>query len=276
MLADLHLHTTASDGQLNPSQVVEAAHKNGLKVIAVTDHDTFDGITEALTWAKKYSLEIIPAVELSSNSDGHDIHILAYWPDYKAKWLNEVLKRFRKGRKKRARLMVEKLRNRNIDITFEDVIDIAGKAALGRSHVARVLLKKGYVKSIQEAFIKYIGHDACCYVEKQSKSPKEVLQIIKEAGGIAVLAHPGIACSEELIGECAKDGLVGLEVYHPNHSQKQIRFLESLAKENGLIATGGSDFHARSSSRGAVIGTCRTSLTVVNQLKELAQSATNR
>lgn len=270
MAADLHLHTTASDGCLKPSQIVEIAYSKGLKAIAITDHDTFDGLEEAISFAKKYPMEIIPAVELSSDVDGQDMHIIAYWPDYKADWLNKILKTFRKGRIQRAHLMVEKLRENGLDVSFKEIEDIAKKAALGRYHIARVLLNKGYVKTMQEAFDRYIGQDACCYVEKPSKSPKEVLEIIKKAGGVAVLAHPGVVSTELMISEYSSEGLVGLEVYHPDHSKTQIKYFEGLAQQYGLIATGGSDFHAKSSTRGAVIGSCAVSMNVVNRLRELA------
>jgi len=270
MGCDLHIHTTASDGSVHPARIVEIAFEAGLDAIAITDHDTFGGLNEAFERAKNLRIEIIPGVELSSDFDGRDAHILAYWPDYKAKWLIDELSQLKQGRFERARLMVVKLQDQGLDINFDDVKKIANGAALGRAHLARVLLKKGYVKSIQEAFDNYLEQDGCCYVKKPTKSVKGVLDMIRKAKGVAVLAHPGLLARDEEIGGFAEQGLSGIEVYHPDHSPEQVKSYLEIANRYGLVATGGSDFHASKSGRGSYIGAYQVGIDAVEELRKIA------
>jgi len=271
MGCDLHLHTTASDGSVQPAHLVEIAFEAGLDAIAITDHDTFAGLEEAFERAKNLPIEIIPGVELSCDFDGRDVHIIAYWPDYEVKWLNDELSTLRKGRYERARLIVGKFQEQGLNITFQEVKDIADGAAIGRSHLARVLMKKGYVQSIQEAFDKYLEQDGCCYVKKPTKTVAEVLATIKKAKGVAVLAHPGLMARDEEIGAFAEQGLAGIEVHHPDHSPEQVKSYLEIANRYGLVATGGSDFHARKSGRGSYVGAYQVGIDAVEALRKIAE-----
>ncbi len=257
MPVDLHLHTTASDGVLTPGQTVESAARFALKAIAITDHDTVDGVHEAIQAGLSFGVEIVPGVELSSDHDGRDVHILGYYIDLENSHFRGHLENLRQMRLERAEKMVERLKERGLDVALGEVVDEAGgdEGALGRAHVARVLLKKGLIDSIQEAFDRYIGRDAPCYVEKYHYKPKDVIRLIRQVGGVPSLAHPKLIDNEEAIEEFADHGLIGLEVYHSEHTQEDVsRFME-IARRYGLIATGGSDCHGFESSRGPVIGT---------------------
>lgn len=267
MSADLHLHTTASDGSIKPADIVEIAHQLDLKAIAITDHDTVAGIEVALKKSQDTSVNVIPGVELSCDTGGRDIHLLAYWPDYNAPWFIKELSYLQKKRLERVKVMLLKLKEKNMDVVFEEVISIAGDATVGRSHIARAMMQKGYIDSIEEAFDKYLGRDESCYAEKPSRNPQEVIAMIRKAHGVAVFAHPGLADIDDMIPEMINDGLVGIEVSHPDHSVAQIKYYEEMASHYGLVPTAGSDFHAKGSGRGAMIGTCRVSMETVEELK---------
>lgn len=266
MGADLHLHTTASDGSVRPAQIVQLALQAGLDAIAITDHDTFDGIEQAK--AQSSGLQIIPGIELSCDINGIDVHILAYWLDYKAKWLNDELERLRKGRYERAQKIVQKLNENGFDIEFDDILNIAGDAALGRSHVARVMLQKGFVDNIQEAFDRYLGKDSPCYVSKPARDPDDIFKLVTKAGGVTSLAHPASAGIDEFIPDLIKKGLTGIEVYHPDHSPDQVKFYEDICRQYNVVPTAGSDFHAHKSKRGTRIGTYKVDMAQVERLKE--------
>lgn len=274
MFVDLHLHSTASDGTLSPQQLVQLASKLNLRAIAVTDHDSVEGVTPARRAGTKTGVEVVPAVELSSDLDGRDIHFLGYFVDYKNKWLEEHLEKLRQARYKRALKMVEKLKEIGLEIPFQEVIEIAGKGAVGRSHVATVMFQKGYIHNIQEAFDRYIGRDSTCYVEKYNYSCQDVINIIKKIRGIPVLAHPGLSQVDSYIPEFIEYGLVGLEVYHSEHTPEQTEHYRQLAKRYELITTGGSDCHGLESTRGLTIGSVKVPYIVVTDLKELKKKIT--
>jgi predicted metal-dependent phosphoesterase TrpH len=266
MAIDLHLHSTASDGTLTPEEIVKLASRFKLRAIALTDHDSVEGIPAALKSAQKYGIEVIPAVELSSDLEGRDIHFLGYYIDHTSEMLLKHLKNLRKLRFERAVRMVERLRGIGIDIPLQEVIEKAGSGAVGRAHLARVMVDKGFIDNIEEAFERYIGRKAPCYIEKYIYTPEEVIDIIRRAGGIAVLAHPGLSRVDEYIREFIDHGLKGLEIYHSDHSKDDVRFYRSLAQRMGLIVTGGSDCHGLDSNRGLVIGSVKVPDSVLNGL----------
>ncbi|MDP3014657.1 MAG: PHP domain-containing protein, partial [Candidatus Subteraquimicrobiales bacterium] len=193
MTIDLHLHSTASDGTLTPEEIVRLAFQLNLKAVALADHDSIDGVSLAIQEGKCLGTEVVPAVELSSDLHGRDIHLLGYYIDYNEPWFKTHLKELKESRLKRAVKMVEKLKEAGLIIAFKDVLDAAKNGAVGRAHIARVMIKQGYIDSIEEAFEKYIGRKAPYYVEKYSYSPEEVIEFIRKAKGIAVLAHPGLS-----------------------------------------------------------------------------------
>jgi len=267
MTVDLHLHTTASDGSLTPKQIVEHAARLNLETIAISDHDTVNGIDEALLAGNKLGIEVIPAVELSSKYDSRDMHVLGYFIDYKSDKLHLSLKFLRKARTQRAQEIVECLQEYGIDITFDEVIESAGKAAVGRPHIARLLLAKNYVSSIGDAFRNYLKRGAPCFLEKFVYPIEEAISIIHEAGGIAVFAHPGLARLDDHILEFVEMGLDGIEAYHSEHTPETVDRYLKLAGEHGLVATGGSDCHGPVSTHGLRLGTTYVPDIVVDELK---------
>ncbi|MBU0566616.1 PHP domain-containing protein [bacterium] len=253
MPADLHIHTTASDSTLSPEEVVSCAYRANLKTIAITDHDTIEGIDRAVEEAKKVGLEVIPGVELSSRINKNEAHFLGYYINHRDPTLKEHLKRFKDARQKRGLLITEKLNSIGVEIDYEEVLRLSQGGALGRPHVARALLEAGKVFSIKEAFDKYIGYGGPAHVEKIRLTPGQAIKIIKEAGGIPVFAHPYYVEADDLIPELIKDGLAGIEVYHPNHDAKVTKHYKKLAIKYGLLITGGSDAHG-SVKEGVTIG----------------------
>lgn len=245
MKVDLHLHTTASDGLVSPGELVNMAARADLKVIAVTDHDSVEGIASALDAARVLSgLKVIPGVEISTDIPQGEVHVLGYFIDYLNREFLAELERLRNSRRARAQGMLTKLAGLGIDIKWERVREIAGEGSVGRPHIAQAMLEGGHVISLQEAFLKYIGRDGPAYVEREKMTPSQAVELIIKADGLPVLAHPAnIEHLEELIVELQKAGLVGIEVYYAGYSEQSVKHLASLAQKYGLIATGGSDYH---------------------------------
>lgn len=253
MPADLHLHSIYSDGSFTPSELVEMAARKGIDTIALSDHDTIEGINEMIAAARLRDIEVIPAIEFSTSQDGVEIHILGYYIDFNSRTFLEEVKRLFDQRLKRSEMMVEKLNRLGVEISFQDVKEIAGDKYVGRPHIARAMKKAGYIKEIGEAFTdQYIGNGGRAYVGREKISPREAIEIIRKNGGIAVLAHPffvngGDSLDKKSIELLAEDGLEGLEVFHSRHSQEVSGYYLKIAEELGLLVTGGSDFHGESS-----------------------------
>ena len=241
--ADLHIHTTASDGTMRPEEIVTLAKESGLKAIAITDHDSISGIRQAIETATKEGCEVVPGVELSVTVDGIDLHMLGYYVDWTSEPLLERLDYFQRVRKERAEKMVQKLNALGIDIEFEMVQEIAGTGAIGRPHIAEALVQKQVVGSTNQAFHRFIGYTGPAYVPKFKISPFEGIDMIHSAGGVAVFAHPGTVRRDELIPRFVAQGLEGLEVIHPDHNETTTQHYINLAQKHGLVMTGGSDFH---------------------------------
>ncbi|MBU0700475.1 PHP domain-containing protein [bacterium] len=272
MDADLHIHTWFSDSTLSPEQVVTNAREMGLKAIAICDHDMIDGTREAIECASN-SIEIIPGVELSAVTNQHEIHILGYFMDINNSCFNEKLEAFRKARILRVYEMVERLSSMGIKIDSRQIFEIAGKGSVGRVHVATVLCKENVVASVQEAFNLYLGYNKPCYIKKVRIQPEEAIKIIREAGGIPILAHPGVSKCDEIIPELVRLGIKGIEVYHPMHPLPLWKYYEKLAKKYKLLITGGSDCHG--TARGQMmIGTVRVTMDAVEKLRR--QKTENR
>lgn len=264
MKADLHIHTIYSDGLLKPKQVVEKAFGLGLKVIAITDHDTVDGVLPAINEAKKYpGLEIIPGIELSTDLNGEEIHILGYYLDYNDSYLRTKLMSFQKNRRKRVERIILKLKNMGIDISIEDIKSQG--SSLGRPHVALALMEKGHANSIREAFENYLSTGKPAYVPKEKLTPFSAISLIKQNKGIPVIAHPGLLENQGVINELINYGIMGIEVKHKDHSQAQIAYYIKLALDNNLLLTGGSDTHGENP---LILGSFDIPLEYVNKLKE--------
>lgn len=246
---DLHIHTTASDGTKSPSEIVRYAKEKGLQAIAITDHDTIEGIDEGLFEAKKVGIELIPGVEISVEYPLGSMHILGFFIDNHNPVLNEKLNYLQKVRSERNPKIVEKLNSLGIDITYEEVLKASGGGQVGRPHFAQVLFEKGYVKTYQEAFERFLKKGAPAYIDKARFTPKEAINFIKEAKGIPVLAHPNtlnikdIIKLEEIIFKLIEEGIKGIEVYYPEHSSIEMVQYKEIAKKYSLIITGGTDYH---------------------------------
>jgi hypothetical protein len=263
---DLHIHTYYSDGVHSPTEVVEMAKMKGLSAIAITDHDSVSGIEEGVRAGERRGIEVVHGVELSSQEGLRDVHILGYLISLNRSALTEKLRFFREERVKRAHIIIKKLRDLGISIELDEILQISKNGSVGRPHIAQVLLKKGYVSSIKEAFDKYIGYESPAYVPKYKMSPKEAISLIRSSGGIPVYAHPGVHADPEYIVHLSKLGLMGIEVWHPDHSEEDIKVLIEIADRCGLIKTGGTDFHGIEKGK-APIGEIKIPCSYLNLLK---------
>ncbi len=245
MKIDLHIHTTASDGRLTPSEAVRRAADLGLKIISITDHDSVGGIDEALAEARKFpELMVIPGIEMGADVPWGEMHILGYFVDPHSVTFCQKLEKLRNSRIARTQKMVSKLADMGIHLHWEHVVSIAAGASIGRPHIAQAILEQGYVTVLQEAFEKYIGDNSPAYVEREKLGPVETVELIIEAGGLPVLAHPAKTENLDSILEDLKSaGLVGMEVYYKDYSPKTIERLARMADKHGLIRCGGSDYH---------------------------------
>ncbi|MEA2521671.1 MAG: 3,5-nucleoside bisphosphate phosphatase [Actinomycetota bacterium] len=270
---DLHTHSTFSDGTQTITENVQLAAERGLRGIAVTDHDTTDGYDEAYTAASDTDLEIIPGIEFSAEYEGASLHVLGYFVDPENRELQAELKRLMDTRFRRGELMVQKLQELGYDISFERVRAIAGDDLIARPHIADAMVEAGIVKESKEAFDRFISDGGIAYVEKHALDPVDSLALIKAAGGVCVLAHPGMwkgngSVPDTLVEQMAADGMVGLEVDHPDHDTEQRAYYGALADRLGLIRTGASDCHG--ARYGFRLGCETTSAELVDELKERA------
>jgi hypothetical protein len=269
---DLHLHSNASDGKFSPVEVVRKSVEAGLTVIALTDHDTVDGIESALKAGRSFSgLTVIPGVEINTDVPKGEAHVLGYFIDYNHPELLATLKRMRDARQERALGMIAKLRSLGMPLEWERVKKIAGTGAIGRPHIAQAMLEKGYITSLKEAFNKYIGFDGPAYVERTKVSPVEAVEIIVRANGLPVFAHPlTVQDPEAMVRQLKSKGLVGLEAYYNGYTQAQVSLLVGLAEKYGLIVTGGSDYHGLDESSETIIGGVDVPMKSVERLLALA------
>lgn len=241
---DLHLHSTVSDGRLSPAELVALAHRNGVRRMALTDHDATNGQAEAMAAGARLGVEVIPGIELSTDIPGTEVHLLGLFLDHEQPGFQRTLTDFREARFNRAAGMVRKLGEMGLPISWERVQEIAGGGAVGRPHVAQALLEAGYVESMPEAFDRYIGRTGPAYVERAKLTPPEAVALVHSVNGLAVLAHPfetkGVF---EIIPELARAGLDGVECYYQGYGPEQVRQLVEAARSLGLVPTGGSDYH---------------------------------
>lgn len=267
--ADLHIHTHFSDSTLTPEQIIEEASHCKIDCIAIADHDTVAGIAPTRDAAMAYDLEVVAGVELSSELDNQDIHILGYFVDFERPALITRLKEIQNVRMERIVKMIEKLKHLGVDnIHPEEVYALSESSSVGRPHLAMVLHQKGWVKSLTEAFDRYIAEGAPAYVKKYKQTPHEAIDFIRQFGGVAVLAHPMITKRDEIIPSLVKAGLKGIEVYYPNVPQSVMQHYLQLAKKYHLIATGGSDAHG-SGKMNTFIGKAKVSYSAVEELKSV-------
>jgi predicted metal-dependent phosphoesterase TrpH len=256
MAVDLHIHSTASDGTLTPEEIVREAKRIGLSGIAVADHDVLDGSQQAVAHGESLGVCVAPAVEISTDYEDVEVHILGYWVDVNDGRLGERLKAVREGRVLRAQRIIDRLREIGVEqITLDDVLRTAGGASVGRPHVAMALVKAGVCRNLQEAFRRFLGKGAPGYVPRVRPTTVEAIQTVKEAGGCPVLAHPGLVPRHpQIVEQMADYGVEGVEAYHPKQDARQTKGFIRRAEARGLLVTGGSDSHGPGGSEPVEIG----------------------
>lgn len=268
-LLDLHVHTTISDGLLSPEEIVKTAYRMKYKILGITDHDSLSGIDRARAAAVNYGLEIIPGCELTSYYYKSEIHILGYFIEPNNNVFNDYLKKFKETRHDRAREMVKKLNKLGIKIDFQEMIKNVNSEALGRPHIAREIVKKGFASDVQSAFENYLLPGSPAYVPKFSINPKEIIQLILKAGGVPVFAHPYYYFNfEAIIQKLISYGLKGIEVYHSFHTPVLARKFKKTAEKYGLIITGGSDAHSEPNGDYLPFGKVGLKKSIIHALRE--------
>jgi predicted metal-dependent phosphoesterase TrpH len=271
---DLHLHTTASDGRLSPTELVRLAAGQGLKQISVSDHDTTEGLAEVYQAAQEFpDLRIIPGIELSTDVPGDEVHMLGYFIQYEDEEFQKVLRGFRSGRLERGEAMVDKLDELGLHVSWERVKEIAGDGSVGRPHIALALVEKGYFKEPKEAFAEYLGRNGLAYAEREKMTPAEGVKLLASVGGVPVLAHPSyLNDMEATIVELKAAGLLGMEVFYAQYSADVIQELAVLAVKYDLIPCGGSDYHGLGNTGEPLPGTMGPPPETVERLEEAARN----
>ena len=254
-LVDLHLHTTFSDGKLTPAELVNLCHRQGLRTISISDHDSTEGLPEAFEAAEALGdMRIIPGIELSTDIPGAEIHLLGYFLDWSSPGLRATLQSFREGREGRAERMVERLGELGVHLDFERVRELSGGGAIGRPHIAQAMVEKGYVQYLRDAFDRYLGRRGPAYVERSKLTPREAIELVLSHGGVPVMAHPTYSSTKSgreglrdvagILRDLKTSGLAGVEVYYGDYTPEQVDALRKTADDLGLIPCGGSDYHA--------------------------------
>lgn len=270
--ADLHIHSTASDGCWTPSEIAQRVHAAGLVAFSLTDHDTLGGVEEAFKAGQRLALEVIPGVEISSEAAGRELHVLGYYIDLYDEEFHELLAKLRQARHTRMEAMIKRLHDlyRWKDVTLDRVIALATGAAPGRPHLARVLMERNYVSSLKDAFERFLSPGKPAYIPRYKLDPASTIAAISKAGGVPVLAHPGLMGIDSLISDLVLAGLKGIEVYHPEHSEDDIRRYLSMALHLRLVITGGSDCHGFQGADASFLQSMAVPYESVRELKAVA------
>ncbi|WP_350345039.1 PHP domain-containing protein [Proteinivorax tanatarense] len=251
---DLHIHSTCSDGSLTPEEIVKKASEKKLKIISITDHDEISAYKLAKPKADKLDIKLIPGVEINTEVNKKEVHILGYFIDVNNKYLIEGLEKLREQRELRVKKISEKLTHLGYPLTYDEVCQVSQGKSIGRVHVAEAMIKKGYVSSIREAFNSFLATSEKAYVPRYKLSPNQAIKLIHKAGGVAVLAHPVQIQDDQLVTELTKF-VDGIEVYHSDHSSEDIKKYLSYAEKSSLIVSGGSDCHGSSKGMPFLMGT---------------------
>lgn len=270
--ADLHIHTTFSDGSLTPNEIVKWASKKKVHAIAITDHDTVEGIKATIESAILYDIITIAGIEISCTMEEEEVHILGYFIDYEDNNLLNMTKLLKESRESRGEKIIEKLNYLGFEISLEDVYDISGTGVIGRPHIAKAMIKKEYVNTIEEAFEKYLNRNKPAYVERYKLSIEDGINLIHRAGGVAVIAHPGLVKSKKVIYEAIRLNVDGIEAIHSKHSEQDVIKYSEIGNKYNLIITGGSDFHGNYNNNVPVLGDYYIDYEQVILLKKKANS----
>ena len=264
---DLHLHTRFSDGVSTPEQVAEEAERMELAAIALTDHDTIEGCSRLAKACASRGIEFIPGTELSTDIDGHEMHLLGYHIDTSNEELIRETTRYQQNRTDRVHGLIERLNSIGVPLTAEQVFTLANCKAPGRPHVARALVEHGFCGSMDEAFARYLRKSAPGWVPKNNAPFEDAIQLIHNAGGLAVMAHPGLNKIDPMIPRMVDAGLDGLECWHSRHPKSTAKRYREMARRLGLLITGGSDCHGPQQGRHPLIGTVRVPSDVLDDMK---------
>ena len=267
-ICDLHSHTLHSDGALTPEALVELAASRGVGALAVTDHDTLDGLPAAVRRGRELGVEVVPGIELSVDEQGKDIHLLGYFVS-RPQVLEAALREIREERVRRAHRMLERLAELGCHVEYDAVASRARGGVVGRPHIAAALLERGHVDSLNDAFERLIGSDGPAFVPKRTLCLEAGVELLRRAGAVPVVAHPGVSDCDELLPRLRAVGVLGLEVWHPQHDARSTRRYRSVARRHGLVPTGGSDFH-REAPGCNLPGDQRLPLDVLDALRPLA------
>jgi predicted metal-dependent phosphoesterase TrpH len=271
---DLHTHTTASDGTLAPRELVRAAVRRGVRVLAVTDHDSTEGLAEARDEATRHRpLTIVPGLELNCDVPGAEVHVLGYEMDYEVAWFQAFLREQRAERVERVHRITARLAELGMPIDPADVFALVKEGSAGRPHIARVMVQRGYVGSVREAFDRWLHANGPANVPRRRLTPLDAIAVIRRAGGVPVFAHPGLAGRDELLPDMIAAGLMGIEVYYAEHSAAQTAHYQALCRTSELIATGGSDYHGERSGRTNPLGHPPVPMRVYDELRDAARRA---
>jgi 3',5'-nucleoside bisphosphate phosphatase len=267
VFADLHLHTCFSDGTYTPEELTACAQKCGLQAVAVTDHDTLEACPRMATACREAGIDFIPASELTAEADGHELHLLAYFVDAGNETLQTHLAKFQEVRQNRIREMVAKLNQLGIPLPADAVFALASCRAPGRPHVARALVQRGFCGNLDEAFERFLKRGKPAWVPKFKMSAVEAIELVHQAGGLAVMAHPGLNRTDDVIPKLVQAGLDGIECFHTKHSTAITEHYLEIAEAHRLLVTGGSDCHGLSKGR-PLIGTIKLPYEYVVRLRD--------
>lgn len=267
--ADLHVHTTASDGAFTPDRLLAAAARRGLAAVGITDHDSVDALPTAIGLFDRWGVETVPGVELSVEHEDAELHILGYYLDYADPGFRSELSRLKQAREVRARAMLEKLADLGFPLNLAELLPGQMTGTVGRLHIGQALYRAGHVATVQEAFAKLIGKKGPAYVPKPKLGPEAALGLIRRLGGVPVLAHPGTLGRDHLIPRLKEWGLQGIEAYYPSHSPEETERYVSLARKWKLLVTGGSDCHGPNKGE-ILLGVVSVPYEIVDKLKEQA------
>ena len=267
-LADLHTHSLCSDGLRTPTQAVEEAAAAGVRALSLTDHDTVEGVPEALQAGAAHGIEVVPGTELSAHIDDREVHLLAYCLDHESPHLADYVRLVHERRHNRGSAIVERLNQLGVHVTLEDVLIRADGGPLGRPHIAAAMVACGAVSNKEEAFSRFIGDRRPADVQKPRTPSADVIAMVHDLGGVVILAHPGLSVSDATIQSLVDVGLDGIEVYHPSHQPPQIEHLNELALRLQILTSGGSDSHGE--AYGARIGDCGIGCEAVEALHKRA------
>lgn len=274
--ADLHIHTNTSDGDLSPEELINKVSKKNLQIIAITDHDTINGYLDAKKFAAEKEIELIPGAEISTVWNRRELHVLGYGFDEEDDDFLRLIANQKRARRRRMKAIVEVLQGEGIDIDYDEVRAESHPGNIGRPHAASVLIQKGYVASVSEAFIRYLSTKKITGIKTEYAVLEDVISIVHEAGGVLSIAHPGPLYTQSEMKELLKHPFDGIECIHPSHSYKVQKMFLDMAKSNNLLITGGSDFHGTGKSEyDPYLGVVTIGLQFVEALKRSARSRKN-